>query len=233
LAQIIVEQIEERIRSGHLKPGDKLPSEAEFVREYGVSRTVVREAISKLQAAGWVNTQHGVGTFVLEHRNNNGFRINPNDIATSIDVLSVLELRVSLETEAAGLAAIRRTTEHMEAMRSALSDFEANIDRGGDTVAPDIQFHLTIARATGNRYFVDVMSHLGSTLLPRTRLSTTQYPQHELATYLHRVNLEHEQIYDCIVRQDIEGSRAAMRLHLGNGRERQRRAIADRQTLIP
>jgi DNA-binding FadR family transcriptional regulator len=232
LAQDVVEQIEERIRAGQLKPGDKLPSEAEFVREHGVSRTVVREAISKLQAAGWVDTQHGVGTFVLEHRANTSFRINPNDIATSMDVLAILELRVSLETEAAGLAAQRRTAEHLAAMRRALDDFEANIDRGGDTVSPDIQFHLTIARATGNRYFVDVMSHLGSTLLPRTRLNTAQYPQPELAAYLHRVNQEHEQIYDGIARQDIEGSRAAMRLHLGNGRERQRRAIAERQALI-
>ena len=229
LAQDVVEQIEERIRSGALKPGDKLPSEAEVVREHGVSRTVVREAISKLQSAGWVDTHHGVGTFVLEHRADTSFRINPNHIATSMDVLAILELRVSLETEAAGLAAQRRSADHLAAMRLALDDFETNIDRGGDTVAPDIQFHLTIARATGNRYFVDVMSHLGSTLLPRTRLSTAQFAQPDLATYLHRVNQEHEQIYDGIARQDIEAARAAMRLHLGNGRERQRRAIAERQ----
>ncbi|NJS37298.1 MAG: FadR family transcriptional regulator [Brachymonas sp.] len=230
LAQVMVEQIEERIRSGQLKAGDKMPSEAEFVSEYGVSRTVVREAISKLQAAGWVDTQHGIGTFVLEHRTNTSFRINPNDIATSMDVLAILELRVSLETEAAGLAAQRRSEEHLAAMRRALDEFEANIDQGGDTVAPDIQFHLTIARATGNRYFVDVMSHLGSTLLPRTRLNTAQYPAPELIAYLHRVNQEHEHIYEGIARQDIEAARAAMRLHLGNGRERQRRALAERQT---
>ena len=229
LAQDVLEQIEERIRSGGLKSGDKLPSEAEIVREHGVSRTVVREAISKLQAAGWVDTQHGVGTFVLERRANTSFRINPSDIATSMDVLAILELRVSLETEAVGLAAQRRSSDHLVAMRRALDEFEANIDRGGDTVAPDIQFHLTIARATGNRYFVDVMSHLGSTLLPRTRLNTAQFPPHELAVYLHRVNQEHEQIYEGIVRQDIEAARAAMRLHLGNGRERQRRAISERQ----
>ena len=228
LAQDVVERIEQRIRAGVLKPGDKLPSEAEIVREHGVSRTVVREALSKLQAAGWVDTQHGVGTFVLEHRADTSFRINPNDIATTMDVLAILELRVSLETEAAGLAAQRRSSEHLAAMRRALDEFETNIDRGGDTVSPDIQFHQQIARATGNRYFVDVMSHLGSTLLPRTRLNTAQLALPELAAYLHRVNQEHEQIYDGIARQDIEAARAAMRLHLGNGRERQRRMLAER-----
>jgi GntR family transcriptional regulator, transcriptional repressor for pyruvate dehydrogenase complex len=225
LASDVIEGIERRIQSGQLQPGDKLPSEAEIVREYGVSRTVVREALSKLQTAGWVDTQHGVGTFVLEHRAGASFRLNPGDIATAMDVLAVLELRVSLEAEAAGLAAQRRTTEHLVAMRRALDDFEAGIEQGTDTIAPDIQFHLQIARATGNRYFVDVMSHLGSTLLPRTRLNTSQLPSAELSKYLRRVNLEHEQIYDGIARQDIDAARAAMRLHLGNGRERQRRAL--------
>lgn len=228
LAQDVVQRIEQRIRSGELKPGDKLPSEAQIVREHGVSRTVVREAISKLQAAGSVDTQHGVGTFVLQRSADSRFRINPHDIATTMDVLAILELRVSLETEAAALAAQRRTSEHLVAMRRALVAFEASIDTGGDTVTPDIEFHQQIARATGNRYFVDVMSHLGSTMLPRTRLNTAQLLQPELAAYLHRVNQEHEQIYDGIARQDIEAARAAMRLHLGNGRERQRRMLAVR-----
>ena len=228
LAQAVIEQIEQRIQAGVLKPGDKLPSEAEIVREHGVSRTVVREAISKLQASGWVDTQHGVGTFVREQRENNSFRFSTADIATTMDVLAILELRVSLETEAAGLAAQRRTAEHLALMRQTLDEFEAQIDQGGDTVSPDIRFHLLIAQATGNRYFVDVMSHLGSTLLPRTRLNAAPLPKAELASYLHRVNHEHEQIYEGIARQDIEAARAAMRLHLGNGRERQRRALAER-----
>ena len=228
LAQDVIQRIEQRIQSGVLRPGDKLPSEAEIVREHGVSRTVVREAISKLQASGWVDTQHGVGTFVLENRPNTSFRVNPNDISTTMDVLAILELRVSLETEAAGLAAQRRTTAQLAQMRQALDEFESQIDLSGDTVSPDIRFHLLIAQATGNRYFVDVMSHLGSTLLPRTRLNTAQLPPSDLVHYLHRVNLEHEQIYDGILRQDIESARAAMRLHLGNGRERQRRTLAER-----
>lgn len=225
LSHELVEGFTNKIHAQQLRPGDKLPTESAIMQEYGVSRTVVREAISRLQAAGLVDTHHGIGTFVLEVRAETSFRINPTDVATTMDVLAVLELRISLETESAGLAAQRRSPVHLAAMRAALDLFEANVDQCGDTVTPDIQFHLEIARATGNRYFVDVMSHLGATLLPRTRINASRLPLAEQGQYLHRVNQEHEHIYDAIARSDTEGARAAMRMHLGNGRERQRRAL--------
>src|SRR5437870_8116801 len=108
LASELVEGIGARIRDRKLKPGDKLPTEAEIMREWGVSRTVVREALSKLQAGALVETRHGVGTFVLEPPAPSGFRIDPAEIETAVDILAVLELRIRLETESAGLAAARR-----------------------------------------------------------------------------------------------------------------------------
>jgi DNA-binding FadR family transcriptional regulator len=225
LSHELVKSFTDKIQAQQLKPGDKLPTESAIMQEYGVSRTVVREALSRLQAAGLVDTQHGIGTFVLEPRAEASFRINPADIATAMDVLAVLELRISLETEAAGLAAQRREPGQLQEMRLALDAFEASIDPHGDTVTPDIHFHLNIAKATGNRYFVEVMSQLGSVLLPRARVNASRLPQQEQQLYLRRVNQEHEQIYDAIARGDVEGARAAMRMHLGNGRERQRRAL--------
>ena len=106
-----------------MKAGDKLPTEAEIMGEFGVSRTVVREAISKMQAAGLVQTRHGVGTFVSGPSDASNFRIDPEQIATVRDVIAVLELRISLETEAAGLAAARRTEENLAALRQALNAF--------------------------------------------------------------------------------------------------------------
>ena len=125
-----------KIRDGALRPGDKLPTESEIMQAFGVSRTVVREALSKLQAAGLVETHHGIGTFVLQPRAGGMFRLEPGDVATSVDVLAVLELRISLETESAGLAASRRTEEQLLTMRQALDDFERNMAEAGDTVAP-------------------------------------------------------------------------------------------------
>lgn len=225
LAHDLVEDISGRIHAKVLAPGDKLPTESAIVQAYGVSRTVVREAISRLQAAGLVETHHGIGTFVLESRPGGIFRLDPADIPTSIDAIAVLELRVSLETESAGLAAARRTDEQLLAMRDALDEFERNVVMAkGDTVSPDFRFHLEIAKATGNRYFSDILGHLGSALIPRTRITATRVPQEDQSHYLHRVNREHEEIFNAIARRDAEAARAAMRIHLTNSRERLRRA---------
>ncbi len=223
LAHKLVDDFGARIRDGVLRPGDKLPTESEIMQAFGVSRTVVREALSKLQAAGLVETHHGVGTFVMQQRASGVFRLDAGDIATSVDVLAVLELRISLETESAGLAASRRTEEQLQAMRTALDDFERNVGVAGDTVAPDFRFHLQIAQSTGNPYFADIMSHLGTTIIPRTRISALRN-QERGGSYLSRVNREHEEIYAAIARRDAESARAAMRIHLTNSRERLRAA---------
>lgn len=223
LAHSLVDDFGARIRDGVLRPGDKLPTESEIMQAFGVSRTVVREALSKLQAAGLVETHHGIGTFVLQQRASGVFRLDAGDIATSVDVLAVLELRISLETESAGLAATRRTEEQLQAMRQALDDFESNVAVAGDTVAPDFRFHLQIAQSTGNAYFADIMSHLGTTIIPRTRINAIRTADRSGA-YLSRVNREHEEIYAAIARGDAESARAAMRIHLTNSRERLRLA---------
>ena len=93
----------------------------------------------------------------------------------------------------------------------------------GDTVAPDFRFHLQIAQSTGNPYFADIMSHLGTTIIPRTRISALRN-QERGGSYLSRVNREHEEIYAAIARRDAESARAAMRIHLTNSRERLRAA---------
>ncbi len=221
LAHSLVDDFSARIRDGALRPGDKLPTESAIMQAFGVSRTVVREALSKLQAGGLVETHHGIGTFVLQPRAAGVFRLDAGDIATSVDVLAVLELRISLETESAGLAAMRRTEEQLQAMRRALDDFEANVAQAGDTVAPDFRFHLQIAQSTGNPYFADIMSHLGTTIIPRTRINALRNLDRG-SEYLSRVNREHEEIYAAIARRDPESARAAMRIHLTNSRERLR-----------
>ena len=223
LAHTLVDDLGEKIRNQQLRPGDKLPTESAIMQVYGVSRTVVREALSKLQAAGLVETRHGVGTFVLQPRATSMFSLEGADIATAVDVLAVLELRISLETETAGLAALRHTEEQLRGLREALDDFEANVAAGGDTVKPDLRFHLLIAQATGNPYFADIMGHLGAGLIPRARVSAIRNHDRR-GEYLVHVNREHEEIYAAIARRDPDSARAAMRIHLTNSRERLRLA---------
>jgi DNA-binding GntR family transcriptional regulator len=140
------------------------------MEEFGVSRTVVREAISRLQAAGLVETRHGVGTFVVGLGDAASFRIAPEQLETLQDVIAVLELRIGVETESAALAAMRRTPENLQTLRNALKAFMSAVEEGRDAVGPDFQFHLEIARATQNHHFVDLMATLGGMMIPRARL---------------------------------------------------------------
>ncbi len=223
LANLLSEEFENKIRQGLLREGDKLPTESELVQGYDVSRTVVREALSKLQAAGLVETRHGIGTFVLPARESAGLTLNARELSESVDVLAVLELRISLETEAAGLAAQRRSDEHLKILQEALQAFERDSASGGDTITHDLAFHLGIAQATGNPYFKDILAHFGALLIPRTRITSLQAPT-RAPDYLRRVNREHEEIFRAIERQDADSARAAMRVHLTNSRERLRLA---------
>ncbi len=225
----IVGTLEGEIRSGKLPVGQKLPTEAEIVARFDVSRTVVREALSRLQASGLVETRHGIGTFVSAHERGGNFRISEQDFATVADVIAVLELRMSLETEAAGLAAQRRTDVHLAALQSALDAFQNSIEQDSDAVPPDFQFHMEVARATGNQHFSDLMTYLGAMIIPRTRVNTPQHAPEGRMSYLQRVNNEHENIFAAIRNRDADAARAAMRTHLSNSRERLRRTQATEQ----
>ena len=221
---MLVDSMTSRIRRRELKDGDKLPTESEIMAAYGVSRTVVREAISRLQAGGMVDTRQGVGTFVLEGAAQGPFRVDPAQLATIKEVIALLELRIALEAEAAALAASRRSASDLAEMRRALDAFAHGIDLSSDAVNPDFEFHLQIALASDNRHFADLMSHLGTLVIPRTRINTASLAQEERSEYLRRVGREHEDIFDAIARSDADAARAAMRTHLSNSRERLRRA---------
>ncbi len=218
----LVDALRQRIVHGHLPLGAKLPTEGQFMAEFGVSRTVVREALSQLQAAGLVQTRHGIGTFVVGTAPQ-GFQVGAAQLATLGDVIALLELRIGVETEAAALAAQRRTPAQLAAMRSALDTFAAAVAAGRDAVAADFGFHAEVARATQNTHFADLLATLGPRIIPRSRLDPPDALDAARQDYLRRVNAEHENIFDAIARQDPEAARAAMRTHLGNSRERRRR----------
>jgi DNA-binding FadR family transcriptional regulator len=232
LAERLVEEFAAEIRQGKLRPGDKLPTEAQAVGRFNVSRTVVREALSRLQAAGLVESRHGVGTFVSLSRREAGLRADAAEIATVVDLLAMLELRIGVESEAAAIAARRRTPAQLEAMRAALDEFETHLASDGDTAIADYRFHSLIAEATDNRYFTSFLASLGTKAIPRTRLKLPGLGTEERRRYLASVNREHGDIFSAIARGDSDGARAAMRTHIGNGRERLklRRELSDNRS---
>jgi GntR family transcriptional repressor for pyruvate dehydrogenase complex len=208
LAQTLVNELTSQIAEGRLQPGDKLPTESAIMAQQSVSRTVVREALQRLQAAGLVETRHGVGTFIIAKPSDASPL--PDVIVDSVqDAVAILELRLSLEIETAGLAAERRTEAQLHAIREALKTLQQCEARDDQAAAnADLQFHLRSAEATGNHYFIDIMNHLKDSLVPRKRIQSE------------RVNHEHEEVVAAIARRDSYAARAAMRLHLTNSRER-------------
>ena len=216
----LVQGVIDGIRRGRWSSGAKLPSEADLSAEFAVSRSVVREALSYLQAAGVVKTIHGNGSFVIGLRQDHSFHISPAQITTLAEVVAVLELRAAFETEGAALAAQRRTDMQLTVMQAELAAFNVAVERGLDAAENDFKFHLEVARATQNVRFVELVKSLGASLVPRSQLKISSPLAQADRSYLRAVNNEHEGILAAIRRQDMEGARAAMRMHLINSRER-------------
>ncbi|PQA76202.1 FadR/GntR family transcriptional regulator [Rhodoferax sp. TS-BS-61-7] len=227
LVHEVVENLAASIREGAIQPGAKLPTESEIMARFDVSRTVVREAISRLQANRLVETRHGVGTFALAPQSSGNFQIADVDFATVADVIALLELRISLETEAAGLAAQRRTEANLQAMQAMLDAFQTSILEDSDAVPSDFSFHMEVAKSTGNRHFADLMTYLGTMIIPRTRINTASSAPEGRLNYLRRVHGEHEYIFNAIRNQDADAARAAMRTHLANSKDRLRKSQPD------
>jgi DNA-binding FadR family transcriptional regulator len=229
LASELVEQLRSQIEVGMLAPGDRIPTEKELVDSSGVSRTVVREAIARLAAEGIVEPRQGSGVFVTEPPPP-AFQVTHDELESLVEVCQLLELRLAVEAEMAGLAARRRSEEDLAEMQELVDRIATDIVERGDGTEADEALHLAIARASGNQYFVRFLEFLGTRLVPRRGLVTDETHDERLA-YLAEVHEEHRALVEAIERRDAEGAREAARRHLEHGRsklanfiERQRRA---------
>jgi GntR family transcriptional regulator, transcriptional repressor for pyruvate dehydrogenase complex len=218
LAQRVVAGLKDKILAGDLPPGHKLPSEAELIEEYGVSRTVVREAVTRLRAEGLVETFQGRGSFVLAMPEPTSFSVESAAIRTHHDVLDMIDFRLGIECEAAALAAARVDDAGGATIRNALEAFVNAAPQ--DQVEADFGFHRAVAAASGNRFYLELLDSLGPMMimLPRTRLGDA-YSLTD-AGHVERVRREHDSIASAIVAGDSDIARAAMRVHLGNTRRR-------------
>ena len=179
---------------------------------FGVSRTVIREAVSRLKSEGLVESRQGSGVFVRDRNMHAPFRIDPNIMDSIQSVLQVVELRLSLEGEIAALAAKRRTREQMVAIKQALKQIELDEQAGKDGVEADIVFHRSIAEATGNPHFLALIEFLFNFLIKAT-LITRSYEATKVALS-QQVKEEHQCIVDAILKQDVEAARLAARRHM-------------------
>lgn len=218
----VVERIAAEIRGGVLKPGDRLPTEQELMTAMGVSRTVVREAVAALKAEGLVLTRQGSGAFVANDPSRLAFRI-ANGAEKIEEVISVMELRLAVEVEAAALAAERASTAERARIRKAQATFQAVIAGGETGVKEDFAFHVAIAQATHNARFAEFLQFLGHHVIPRQSFRETLPDAAALRAYLTRIAREHERLLEAIEAREPAEARKAMRVHLTNGLERYRK----------
>ncbi|MBV0882115.1 FadR family transcriptional regulator [Noviherbaspirillum sp. L7-7A] len=208
----VTQSLSELIRGGSYLPGARLPSEAQMSRDFGVSRTVIREAVSRLKSEGLVESRQGSGVFVREAGADMAFRIAPSKVGSIEHLLHVAELRRSVEAEIAALAAERATAKQIDEIGIRLQAIDADVAKGGNGVAADIEFHRSIARATGNPHFLalwDFLSHFLSGTIKITRAIEAQKKE-----TVDQVVAEHRAIHEAIFNRDVEATRAAARKHI-------------------
>ncbi|MBA4493722.1 FadR/GntR family transcriptional regulator [Paenactinomyces guangxiensis] len=196
LYEQVAEQIQEMITGKELKPGDKLASVPELAEQFGVGRSAIREALSALRAMGYLEMRQGEGTFVREFDPGTLSRpISPAVLMKSDQILELLEVRKIMEVGCAGMAALRRTEQDLEAMGEALVQMKESIHESEEKgEQADLAFHQSIAEATKNKMLMHFMQTLSKAMQGTMRESRRIWLYGEKAT-LERLYQEHEGIF--------------------------------------
>jgi DNA-binding FadR family transcriptional regulator len=212
------------IVSGRQRQGSLLPRDTQLIDRYGVSRTVLREAIKTLSAKGLLQAKARIGTRVRDRAHWNLF--DPDVLVWHAKtgfapefLVHLGEMRLALEPEAAALAASRRTEEQLAALGDWLARMEGPHDRADDFVQADLGLHLAIASAAGNPFFLSISTLIEVALVAMLTVSSpVEDPKRLIASVV-----EHRAIVDAISTQNPEAARLAMRTVVQTGIDGARR----------
>jgi DNA-binding FadR family transcriptional regulator len=212
LADQVTRHLADQLRSGVYPVNSRLPTEKAIAEEFGVSRTVVREAISRLKSEGLVATRQGSGTAVLEPNASAAFRLSRVTAKPAEGVMRIIELRSGIEAQMAALAAQRRNASEMAEIKRALKAIDRAVTAGGDGVKEDLEFHMAISRATKNPNYTDLLGMLTRALHDAIRV--TRGNEARRADLTDAVRAEHEAICAAILARDPDAARAAALGHM-------------------
>lgn len=213
----VADVIAAEIRVGGLAAGEKLPTEAALVQRFAVSRTVIREAVSRLKSLGLVDSRQGSGLYVKDA----GFsplHFDASSVVSLQAVLQMVEVRRALETEVAGLAAQRGTPADVQRIRTAFQALDAAVQAGGDGVDEDVKFHRAIAEAAGNPFLIGTLEYLGQFLQGATRV--TRANEARRRDFVRQVRDEHTGILRAIEAGDAAAARRAATKHMNQAASR-------------
>jgi GntR family transcriptional repressor for pyruvate dehydrogenase complex len=205
------------IRAGGPAAGEKLPTEAALVQRFAVSRTVIREAVSRLKSLGLVESRQGSGLYVRDA----GFsplHFDARSVVSLQAVLQMVEVRRALETEVAGLAAQRRSAADVRRIRAAFQALDAAVQAGGDGVEEDVKFHRAIAEAAGNPFLIGTLEYLGQFLQGATRVTRANEARRK--DFERQVRDEHTGILRAIEAGDAAAARRAAARHMNHAASR-------------
>lgn len=211
LSEKIIAQISDALVAGELKPGDRLPPERELAEQFGVSRTVIRDAVKTLAGRGILHVKHGAGIFVTTSEENAIGRLGAlSDILPlqGVSLRDLFEIRKVLEAEGAEWAARRRNDYHLKRLRGILEDAYRNSENIEVLSERDAQFHVAIAEASQNLVLVRVMLTLLD-LLAQSRRESLSIPGRAKLSLK-----DYERIVEEIEAQRHEGARETMLEHL-------------------
>ena len=223
-------QIEQAIRRGDFAPGDRLPSERELVETFGVSRVSVREAIRSLEALGLVRVYQGRGAFVTDRRSGLGEPMARWLDVHRDEVLELLAVRGALDEQAAAATVENADDDAIAAITAAHQAFAEAAARTApmeELVPLDIDLHVAIAEASGNRLLYDLLSDLHHYLAESRYLALTPpgRPAESAA--------EHAAIVDAFVARDAAAARRATARHIASVRELVTRNLAAKRGRAP
>jgi GntR family transcriptional repressor for pyruvate dehydrogenase complex len=231
LTERVASLLRDEITGGQFQPGDVLAPEQVIAERLGVSRTVVREAVSRLKVDGMVASKQGRGLTVLTNRKSSVLRLPAMAAKDAEEVLSMVELRLGFDIEAAAFAAQRRDAGDLAAMRAALADMDAAL-RHGDVAAgteADFRFHRAIAQAAHNPNYLTFFDFLGE--LYQRNLLVSRGSSARSAGRAEQAEQEHEAIFAAIEAGDAHAARLAVRRHVENTGERMRSRSGARQPI--
>jgi GntR family transcriptional repressor for pyruvate dehydrogenase complex len=208
----------QRIESGELAPDERLPTEQRLAELFGVSRTVVREAVSRLKSIGLLTSRQGSGVFVAPRHQARALAFDPMVVTSIESVLQVVEVRRGLEADVAALAAQRMTTEKALCISQALAHLEACPPQGAEGVEADLAFHRSIARATENPHYERLLGFLEQ--YQREAMSVTRTNEALDSGYMVEVREEHRAIAAAVISGDAAVAREAAMRHMNNAAHR-------------
>lgn len=222
----IARSISQAIDTGQLKPGDRLPTEHSLSTQFGVARTVVREAVSLLKYDGVIEAKRGVGAFVSEVGNRSAFRISPACFEKRQRLMQLLQLRTGVQADASALAAMAHRKSALKRIGAFLGEMTAAVEAGTKEAEKHLDaeaaFYRAIAEASGNDYYVEFIAMIEKQVDENLRSVAVKNAM--ASEWGAKVLAEHEAVFEALKARNPEAARTATRTHF----ERAAKRLADR-----